>query len=52
MMRALPIARLCLLFIPEAVKGLLQTLDETGFLLTPGHVAPLFVPASSFDGGG
>jgi hypothetical protein len=34
------------------MKGLLQALDETEFLLTLGHVAPLFVPASSFDGGG
>jgi hypothetical protein len=28
------------LFIPEAVKGLLQSLDETRLLLTLGHVAP------------
>jgi hypothetical protein len=43
---------LCRLFIPEAVEGLLQALDETRLLLTPSHVAPLFVPASSFDVGG
>jgi hypothetical protein len=28
------------LFIPEAVEGQLQTLDETRLLLTLGHVAP------------
>jgi hypothetical protein len=44
--------RLCRLFIPEAVEGLLQTLDETRLLLTPSHMAPLFVPVSNFDGGG
>jgi hypothetical protein len=38
-----PIARLCLLFISEAEKGLLQTFDETQLLLTRGHVAPPFL---------
>jgi hypothetical protein len=52
MMRPLPISRLCRLFIPEAVEGLLETLDETRLLLTPSHMAPLFVPPSGFDGGG
>jgi hypothetical protein len=41
--RAAKSSRLCRLFIPEAMEGLLQTLDETRLLLTPSHVAPPFL---------
>jgi hypothetical protein len=36
------------LFIPEAMEGLLQTLDEIQLLLTLGHVAPLLCRCVQF----